>query len=134
MLLLLDKNHHNLYLKTRHGNGEECDELYLPCPHTLLSYIYPLFCSNPVGMRNRISSPSPTGSGIPALSSSPQWIIFLNKSFFQPWLQCCDALSSKDMMEIDLYGDGEERGRECEIWKKKRENYDKWMSSERPRL
>jgi len=24
---------------------------------------------------------------------------------------------------IDDYGDGEERGRECEIWKKIRENY-----------
>jgi len=27
-------------------------------------------------------------------------------------------------MAIDDYGEGEERGRECEIWKKKRENYD----------
>jgi len=29
------------------------------------------------------------------------------------------------MMVIDDYGDGEKRGGECEIWKEKRENYDK---------
>jgi len=65
------------------------------------------------------------GSGIP--TPSPQWIIFLNKnkSIFQPRVQCCNALSSKEMMTIDSYNDEEERGRECKIWKKKRENYDK---------
>jgi len=29
------------------------------------------------------------------------------------------------MLAIDDYGEGEERGRECVIWKEKRENYDK---------
>ena len=38
------------------------------------------------------------------------------------------------MLAIDDYGEGEERGRECVIWKEKRENYDKWLSSERLRL
>jgi len=28
-------------------------------------------------------------------------------------------------MTIDDYGDGEERGRKCEIWNEIRENYDK---------
>jgi hypothetical protein len=28
------------------------------------------------------------------------------------------------MMVIDDYGEGEERGQECDIWKEKRENYD----------
>jgi len=37
-------------------------------------------------------------------------------------------------MVIDDYDDGEERGRECEIWKEKRENYNKRVSYERPRL
>ena len=39
-------------------------------------------------------------------------------------MQCYNALSNKEMMMIDDYGDGEERGRDCEIWKEKRENYD----------
>jgi len=29
------------------------------------------------------------------------------------------------MMTIDNYGDGKERGRDCEIWKEKRKNYEK---------
>jgi len=33
-------------------------------------------------------------------------------------------MSSKYMMVIDDYGDGEKRGGECEIWKEKRDNYD----------
>jgi len=37
-------------------------------------------------------------------------------------------------MVIDDYGEGEERGRECEIWKDKIENYDKYVTSERLRL
>jgi len=32
---------------------------------------------------------------------------------------------------IDDYGEREERGWECEIWKEKRENYDKLVSHER---
>jgi len=48
-----------------------------------------------------------------------------NKSIFHPQAQCCNALSSKEMMVIDDYGVGEERGQECAIWKEKRENYDK---------
>jgi len=40
-------------------------------------------------------------------------------------VQCCNALSSKEMIAIDGYDDGEERGRECAIWKEKRVNYDK---------
>jgi len=40
-------------------------------------------------------------------------------------MQCCNALFNKEIMAIDCYGDGEERCRECEIWKEKRENYDK---------
>ena len=30
-------------------------------------------------------------------------------------------------MAIDGYGDREERGRDCEIWKEKRENFGKWV-------
>ncbi|AES60380.1 hypothetical protein MTR_1g044730 [Medicago truncatula] len=74
--------------------GRGGDEYYLPHPHTLLPFIYPLPYPYPSGMRNRIPSPSPTGSG-------------------------------KKMLSIDDYGEGEEKGRECEIWKEKRENYDK---------
>jgi hypothetical protein len=48
-----------------------------------------------------------------------------NKSIFHLRAQCCNALSNKEMMVIDVYGDREWRGRECEIWKEKRENYDK---------
>jgi len=36
-------------------------------------------------------------------------------------------------MMIDDYDNWEKRGQECEIWKEKRYNYDKWVSS-RPRL
>jgi len=36
-------------------------------------------------------------------------------------------------MAIDDYDEGEEKGHECKIWKKKKENYDKWMSSKRQR-
>ena len=35
------------------------------------------------------------------------------------------------MLVIDDYGEGEERGWKCGKWKEKRENYDKWLSSER---
>jgi len=35
-----------------------------------------------------------------------------NKSIFQPRLQCYNALSSKDMIAMDDYGNDEERGRE----------------------
>jgi len=38
------------------------------------------------------------------------------------------------MMVIDDYGEGEERGRVCEKWKEKRENYSKCVSSERPSM
>lgn len=38
------------------------------------------------------------------------------------------------MLTIEDYGECEERGRECEIWKKKRESYDKWLSYDRLRL
>jgi len=38
------------------------------------------------------------------------------------------------MILVDGYGDWEERGWECEIWKEKRENYYKWVSFERLRL
>ena len=38
---------------------------------------------------------------------------------------------AEKMMMIIGYGDWEERGQECEIWKEKRENYDKWMLYER---
>jgi len=41
------------------------------------------------------------------------WINFLNKKevIFQPRAQCYNALSSKDMMSIDGYGDEGERPR-----------------------
>ena len=29
--------------------------------------------------------------------------------------RCCNALSNKEMMTVDGYGDGEERDQECEI-------------------
>jgi hypothetical protein len=40
---------------------------------------------------------------------------FFNKkrSIFQPQAQCCYALSNKEMMVIDGYGDGEEKDLEC---------------------
>jgi hypothetical protein len=117
--------------------GRGGNEFYLPRLHTLLSYTYLLPYPYPTGMRNRISSPSPTDLGIPdpSISSSPPWIFFnKNKSIFQFWAQCCNALSNKEMLTIDDYGDLEETGRECEILKDKRENYDKWVSFERLRL
>ncbi|KEH30314.1 hypothetical protein MTR_4g067070 [Medicago truncatula] len=40
----------------------------------------------------------------------------------------------KEMLAINDYGEEEERGRKCEIWKEKRENYDKRLSSEKLRL
>jgi len=40
-------------------------------------------------------------------------------------MQYCNALSNKEMMTIDDYGNGEERDSECEMWNEKRENYDK---------
>jgi len=48
-----------------------------------------------------------------------------NRNVFQPRAQCCNALSKKEIMKIDFYGDGKERGLECEICQEKRENYDK---------
>ena len=93
--------------------GRDGDKFYFPHPHTLLLYTYPLQYPYPAGMKNQISSL--TSSGIPAPSLSPQWIIFFNenKSIFQSRAQCCNALSNKEMMTIDCYGDEEERGRDC---------------------
>jgi len=92
------------------------------CSHTLLSYTYLLPYPYPTGMRNQISSLSPTSSGIPASSPSLHRILFLNKNkiIFQPQAQCCNALSNKEIMVLDDYGDGEKRSRKCEIWKEKR--------------
>jgi len=45
--------------------GRDEDGLYLPRPHTLLPNTYPLPYPYPTGIRNRIASSSPTGSGIP---------------------------------------------------------------------
>jgi len=47
-----------------------------------------------------------------------------NKSIFQSRAQCSNALSNKEKM-IDDYGEGEEKGQECEKWKEKRETSDK---------
>ena len=65
----------------RTGNG-----FYLPRIHTLLPFTYRLPCPYPTGMRNWISSPSPTGSSIPALYPFPTVDIFLIKIkvFFNP--------------------------------------------------
>jgi len=38
------------------------------------------------------------------------------------------------MLAIDNYGKREERGRKCDIWKEKKESYDKWLLSERLKL
>ena len=65
--------------------GRGGDEFYISNPHTLLSCNYPLLYPYPSGKRNRISTMSPTGSGIPAPSPSPQWINFFLikiKAFF----------------------------------------------------
>jgi len=56
--------------------GRGGDEFYLPHPLTRISYTYLLPHPYPTEMKNWISSPSPTGSGIPAPSLSPHWIIF----------------------------------------------------------
>jgi len=51
---------------------------------------------------------------------SPQWIIFFNNSkiIFKPNHNVVmHYISSKEMMAINDYGEGEERGRESEIWK-----------------
>jgi len=108
--------------------GQSGDGFYLPHPHTLHSNTYSLPYPYPVEMRNGISSPSPTGSDIPASSIPiPALDNFFNKnkSIFQPQAQCFNALSRIEIISIDDYGDGEERGRECEIWNEIRENYDK---------
>jgi len=91
--------------------GRGGDGFYLPHPHIIFSCTYPLHYPYPVGMRNRISSPSPMGSGIPVLAMDNFFLIKI-KVFFS---QCCNALSNKYMMAIDDYGEGEERDRECEI-------------------
>ena len=77
--------------------GRGWNGFYLLRSYTLLSYTYPLPYPYIAEMINRISSSSPTGSGIPA--PSPQWIIFFNKN--------------KEMLTVD-YNEGEERGRESE--------------------
>ena len=86
------------------------DEFYLSRSHIRFSDTYSLPYPYPAGIRNRISSPLPMGLGI--LAPSPQWINFFNKNkiIFQPRVQCCNALSIKEMTVIDDYGDGEERG------------------------
>ena len=137
-LLILNRAWVTLYILLLPGMEirQGGDGFYLPRPHTLFSYIYMLSYSYTVGMRNRNPSMSPTDSSIPASSPSPQLNNFFNKnkSNFQPWAQCCNALSSKEMTVVDDYDNKEERNRECEIWMEKRENYNKWVSSERLRL
>lgn len=95
------------------GWGE--DEFYLPRPHTIFSNTYPLPYPYSAEMRNRISSMSPTGLGIPASFPSLKWIIFFLlkiKVFFIPERKVVmtNALFSKKMTTIDDYGDEEERG------------------------
>jgi len=88
---------------------------YLSCVLRLISS-YPFS----VGMINRISFPSPTGSGVPASSPILQWIkkiiIKINVFFIQ----------QKDVDDRWLWW---RRGKspECEILKEKREKYDKWL-------
>jgi hypothetical protein len=103
------------------GDGFYLPRLHIPYSQILTCYPYP------TGMRNWISSPSPTGSGIPVSSPFPQWIIFFNKnkSIFRSRSQFCNELSRIEMMTINGYGDREARGRECEIWKEIWENYDR---------
>ncbi|KEH20470.1 hypothetical protein MTR_8g078920 [Medicago truncatula] len=58
--------------------GRDGDGFYLPRPHTLLPNTYMLPYPYPTGIRNRIASLSPTGSGIPTPSPSP----IVNKLIF----------------------------------------------------
>jgi len=57
-------------IQRRHANGQGGDGFYIPRPHTLLTYTYPLLCAYPTGMRNRILSPSSTDLGIPTPNPS----------------------------------------------------------------
>jgi len=76
--------------------GRGGDEFKIPRPHTRFSYTYLLPYPYSTGMKKWTSSPSPTGSGIPASSPSPYSIFFLIKIevFLQPLKKCCNALSS----------------------------------------
>lgn len=88
------------------------------------SFTYPTLIYLPVtlfilsGMRNRNSFPSLTGSGIliPAMYN----FFNKNKSIFNPEHNALMhyPANAKSMMI-------KKRGRECEIWKEKRENYNK---------
>ena len=71
-LVYYNYSHYCLEYTIRHGNGAGGDMFYLPRPYTILPYTYSLPYPYSTGIRNRISSMSPAGSGIPA--SSPQWI------------------------------------------------------------
>jgi len=101
------------------------DGFYLPCPHTLLPCTYLLPYPSSTDEKSNLI-PVPDGFEYPCPIPIPAVDHFLNKnkSIFQPRVQCCNTLSSKETMAIDSYNDEKEKGRECEIWKEKRENYD----------
>lgn len=104
-----------------HGNAVwDRDKFYLLRLNILLSYIYMLPYSYSMRIRNRISSRFSTGLSIPV------------SSIYQ--MQCYNILSNKELTSIDDYDYREGREWGCEMWKMKREKYEKWVSSDTPKL
>ena len=70
---------------TRHGNETEWGRVLPSSSSIILPYTYQLPYSFPTGMRNLVTSSSPTGSSIPDPSPSLHWIFFFKiiiKVFF----------------------------------------------------
>lgn len=113
-------------LSIRQGNGARWRRvLPFPSPYTLLPNTYLLPIPSGDEKLNLISVSD--GFGYTCLIPIPAVDIFFNKnkSIFHSRSQFCNELSRIDMMAINGYGDREERGRECEIWKEIWENYDR---------
>lgn len=108
----------------RHGNGVGEGEFYLLRSYTFtLKYLHvTLHISNKDEKSNFIFVPNGFEYLCPILAVDN---FFNKKSIFQSWAQYCSALSKKEMIVVDGYGDGEERDRRCEMWKEKRENLEK---------
>jgi len=101
--------------RIRNGNGVEWGRI-LPSPSPYPTLIYlpvTLLISNGDEKSNLIL----VADGFGYTHLIPIRIIFLNKnkSIFQSRSQCCPALSRMYIMNINSYGEREDRSQQCEI-------------------
>ena len=101
---------------TKHGNGVGTGFTFPSLYPTLVFLLVTLSISNGNWKSNLILVPDEFGYPCLILISAVDKLFFdKNKSIFSPERNVVKFLFSKEMMTIDDYGDGEERGQDCEI-------------------